>query len=118
VEQLFAMSGYDTIAEFASRAGLFGPNVGEYRSGKTMPDGYTLLKLMDAAGATLQARGGAVDVPGLAAPRALRGEQQEVVDEVLRQIREQVLPDLDDVRARVERLEAGPTQTTRQATDG
>lgn len=112
------MSGYDTIAEFASRAGLFGANVGEYRRGKAMPDGYTLLRLMDAAGVTLRARDGAVDVPELAAPRALRAEQQEVVAEVLRQIREQLIPDLDDVRDRVARLEAGPTRKPRQGTDG
>lgn len=118
VDKLLRMSGYDTITEFASRAGLYGSNVGEYINGGAMPDGYTLIKLMDSAGVRLTARDGAVDLPELAAPRVLRAEQQEVVDEVLRQIREQVLPDLADVRTRVERLEAEPTQKTRTRAGG
>lgn len=80
INQLYELSGADSDVDFASRAGLWSSNVGEYLKGKTMPDAYTLLRLMVSVDLRFTAKGNALDLPALAEVPAAAGGRMTVSD--------------------------------------
>lgn len=120
VRDLFRASGYKTAEEWGSRAGVWGSNLSEYQSGKAMPDGYNLLRLMRAAGVELRGRDEAVDLPEGMAPRVPQAELPTAVGELL-DWQTTAIEQLRQLDTRLSQLENAPASrrgSRRTGTDG
>lgn len=117
INRLYEISGATTNVEFAGRAGLYGSNVGEYRSGTTMPDAYTLIRLMSSVGVELRAKGEVVDLPAASAPLARPESTAESVAELLAW-QEEVMADLAAHDKRLAQIEKRRAQRPGKAATG
>lgn len=55
IDELFETSTSETWAEFASAAGVHWASLSDWHTGKSVPDGYNLLRLIRAAGVSPEA---------------------------------------------------------------
>lgn len=107
LQQLYELSGETTVTGFASRAGLYGSNVGEYLKGDAMPNGYTVLRLMRSVDVEITARGTAVDLPEGPGQLVPRRELQAAVDDLV-EWQPDVIAKLQQLETRLAQLESVP----------
>jgi hypothetical protein len=115
VNRLVALSPVESNVDFAELTGLPESNVSEYRSGNSVPDGYTLLTMMQATIADeLAAIGAAVDPSVLPDPLVPRRELQAAVDELM-DWQPDAIAKLLELETRLERLESAPASQRKKS---